>query len=176
MKKLLFTFSMLFLLSSCSQKPISIETLLMEMTNREAPARFPDPEYNLKQFSSYDRATVAPGDSTWFANWDRSMFIRIDSIGGRKEFVMMDAEGPGAIVRFWMTFAGENSGLGILRFYFDHNETPAIEGKAFDILSGNQLVDEPLACSVSDSTEYKARGHNLYLPLPYAKHCKVTYE
>ncbi len=25
-------------------------------------------------------------------------------------------------------------------------------------------------------TDYQQRGHNLYLPIPYSKHCKITYE
>lgn len=161
---------------SCGKQKITLESLLLEMTDREEMAQYPDPEFTLRQFSSYDRATVSPGDSTWFANWDRSMFIRTDTINGRKEFVMMDAAGPGAVVRFWMTFAGENSGKGTMRIYFDNEPEPAIEGTAFDVLSGGLLTGAPLSTSVSDSTEYAHRGHNLYLPLTYAKHCKITYE
>ncbi len=176
MKNCLFFFLTILLFSSCTSKKITLETLLKEMVDREALARFPDPEFMLKQFSSYDRATVSPGDHTWFANWDRSMFIRTDTIGGRKEYVMMDAEGPGAVVRFWMTFAGENAGKGILRIYFDGDTIPAIEGTAFAVLSDSLLTHEPLSASVSDSTAYEHRGHNLYLPLPYARRCLITYE
>lgn len=159
-----------------AKQPISVESLLQEMTDRNCLPQYPDPYYTCKQFSSYDRATTTPDDKSWFANWDRSMFIRTDSLNGRKEYVMMDTEGPGAIVRFWMTFAGEDSGKGILRIYFDNNTEPAIEGSAFDVISGGQLAGAPLSTSVSDLTNYDMRGHNLYLPLPYAKHCKVTYE
>ncbi|MDF1570715.1 MAG: DUF2961 domain-containing protein [Bacteroidales bacterium] len=176
MKKLLFFAGIMLLAVSCGKQKITFESLLLEMTDREEIARYPDPEYSLRQFSSYDRATVSPGDSTWFANWDRSMFIRTDTINGRREYVMMDAEGPGAVVRFWMTFAGENSGKGTMRIYFDNEAEPSIEGTAFEVLSGGLLAGAPLSTSVSDSTEYAHRGHNLYLPLPYAKHCKITYE
>ena len=65
---------------------------------------------------------------------------------------------------------------GILRFYLDRNLEPAIIGSAPYILSGNKLVKGPLAASVSDLTEYKMRGRNLYLPIPYSKRCKITYE
>ncbi len=164
-------------LQSCLKKEaVTIESLLFEMIDRESLAQFPAPAYTLRQFSSYDRATVRPGEPSWFANWDRSMFLRTDSVDGRKEYVMYDAKGPGAIVRFWMTFAGENCGRGILRIYFDNQNEPAIIGTALDILSGALLTAGPLASSVSDSTAYEMRGHNLYLPLPYSKHCKVTYE
>lgn len=166
------------LLAGCRKEPqvITLEGLLSEMTNRESLSQYPDPYYTCKQFSSYDRTTVTPDDKSWFANWDRSMFIRTETNWDRKEYVMMDTEGPGAIVRFWMTFAGENSGKGILRMYLDNDSVPAIEGTAFDIISKGGLVGEPLSASVSDSIAYEMRGHNLYLPIPYAKHCKVTYE
>jgi hypothetical protein len=104
------------------------------------------------------------------------MFIRTEKIDGRTEQIMFDAEGPGAIVRFWMTFGGDHAGKGILRIYFDKQPIPAIEGKADDVLSGKLLTGEPLATSVSDSTKIEMRGHNLYLPLPYSSHCKVTYQ
>ncbi|MEI6142916.1 MAG: glycoside hydrolase family 172 protein [Mariniphaga sp.] len=165
------------LLNSCiSQPTVSIETLLHEMADRESLTRFPEPSFSLKQFSSYDRATTKPGDPSWFANADRTMFIRKEMNNGRTEQVMFDANGPGVIVRFWMTFAGENSGRGTLRIYFDNQENPTIQGTAFDVLSGKLLAGKPLASSVSDSTKYEMRGHNLYLPIPYSAHCKITYE
>jgi len=178
--RILYPYLMVMLctvLSQCAAvKTVSFKSLLNEMTDRDALARYPSADYKLAQFSSYDRATVKPGDSTWFANWDRSMFIRTEHNGGRKEYVMFDAKGPGAVVRFWMTFAGEHSGKGILRFYFDGHNEPAIVGAAVDILSGKGLIDGILATSVSDVTDYQMRGHNLYLPVPYAKSCKITYE
>lgn len=164
-------------LCECSPaKKVSFASLLNELGNRENIARYPAPEYTLAQFSSYDRATVKPGDSTWFANWDRSMFIREEAKENRIEYVMFDTTGPGAVVRFWMTFAGENSGEGILRFYLDGNPDPVMMGPAVNILSGDQVVNGPLATSVSEKTEYKMRGHNFYLPIPYSKSCKITYE
>lgn len=159
-----------------TQQKISVSTLLEEMTDRKRLARFPAPAYTCKQFSSYDRSMVSPEQPGWFGNADRSMFIRTEQNKDRREFVMMDTQGPGAIVRFWMTFAGENSGQGIMRIYIDGNPVPVIEGSPYSILSGNALCDAPLATSVSSQTPYENRGHNLYFPIPYAKHCKVTYE
>ena len=159
-----------------AQKAISIESLLKEMVDRNERAKYPDPAFTCKQFSSYDRATVAKDSPGWFANDDRSMFLRVEKNGDRREFVMMDTEGPGAIVRFWMTFAGTNSGRGIMRIYIDDDAKPAIEGAAFDILSGTTVASAPLATSVSELSPYANRGHNLYFPIPYARRCKVTYE
>ena len=164
-------------LASCRHdRVISLESLLFEMTNREQLPYYPEPFYITRQFSSYDRATVSPAEPGWFANWDRSMFIREEHNNGRKEYIMMDAEGPGAIVRFWMTFAGRGAGEGILRVYFDNEEEPTIEGPAFDVLSRGELTGSPLSCPVSPETQFERRGHNLYLPLPYASHVKVSYE
>lgn len=167
----------LLVLFSCDdqKQTITMSSLLEEMCNRETLARFPDPAYVTKQFSSYDRASVSKDSSSWYANWDRSQFIRTEQTNGRREFVMFDADGPGAIVRFWVTVA-DYSDRGVLRFYLDGAETPVIEGEVLQLISGGMLAAAPLSTSVSELTDYKQRGHNLYLPIPYARHCKVTYE
>lgn len=157
---------------------ISLETLLDEMVDRAALARLPDPPYTCRQASSYDRDTVAPDQPGWFANMDRSQFVRIEERNGRKEYVMMDEAGPGVVVRIWATWhgpGGKDFSNGILRFYLDGSDTPAIEGPITEILDGGGLVTGPLAQGVSPETPYGQRGHNLYLPIPYAKHCKITY-
>ncbi len=164
------------LIQSHAQKTVSIESLLKEMIDRDELAKYPNPHFTCKQFSSYDRASISPDKPGWFANNDCSMFIRVEEKDGRKELVMADAEGPGAIVRFWMTFGGDNPGEGIMRIYVDDYSNPVIEGSPFEILSGNLVTSYPLAASVSDSTPYNMRGHNLYFPIPYAQRCKITYE
>ena len=155
--------------------PITLKSLLHDMTDRQQLTRFPDPAYTTRLFSSYDRASVAPDKPGWFANGDSSQFIREEKAGDRTELVMLDAEGPGAIVRFWVTVAGSKQ-QGILRIYLDNSATPVIEGNVLELLSGGKLCPEPLSTSVSTSTAYLQRGHNLYLPIPYAQHCKITYE
>ncbi|GAI06579.1 unnamed protein product, partial [marine sediment metagenome] len=75
-----------------------------------------------------------------------------------------------------MTFAGQGASEGTLRIYIDNGEEPVITDSVLKILSGGLLAGEPLSASVSPETEYQRRGHNLYLPLPYAEHCKITYE
>jgi hypothetical protein len=158
-----------------SDKPVTVRSLLEEMTDREEAARFPEPAYTSRQFSSYDRESVAPDQPGWYANDDRSHFLRVETHGVRNEHVMLDAEGPGALVRFWVTVAGTD-GSGVLRVYLDGQAEPEIEGPVLDVLSGGALCGYPLAASVSDRTDYLRRGHNLYLPIPYAKRCVVTYE
>ena len=159
-----------------AQKTVTIESLLKEMVDRNEIAKFPDPAFTNKQFSSYDRETVGKNMPGWFANSDRSMFIRVEKANGRTEYVMMDTEGPGAIVRFWMTFSGTNAGRGTMRIYIDDYSKPIIEGSALDILSGNLVVSGILAASVSELTPYENRGHDLYFPITYKQRCKITYE
>jgi hypothetical protein len=149
------------------------------MVDRDALARFPQPAYTCSQSSSYDRDSNDPNNkTTWFANMDRSQFVRIDETNGHKEYVMMDIDGPGAIVRMWATWHGPGGGdfsNGTLRIYIDGADKPAIEGPASDVFDGGLLAAPPLSEGVSPSTPYKQRGHNLYLPIPYARHCKATY-
>ncbi len=166
-------------MQSAAQETVTLESLLKEMIDRDHLARFPSPAYTCRQASSYDRDTVAPDQPGWFANWDRSQFIRVEENAGRREHVMLDVEGPGAVVRIWGTWHGPRGGPfsnGTMRVYLDQSPQPAIEGPIADLISGGALVPPPLSDSVSPESPYERRGHNLYLPIPYAKHCKITYE
>jgi len=167
----------IMLLTQCDTHhgEITLETLLNEMMDREQLAKFPEPDYTLKQFSSYDRMSRIPEHYTWFANSDNNYFIRTEYKNERREFVLFDAEGPGAVVRIWTTFYRYDK-KGTLRFYFDHEPEPRIEGKPIDLISGGKLVGAPLSFSVSEETVFERLGHNLYLPVPYSKHLKITYE
>ncbi|MDD3870848.1 MAG: DUF2961 domain-containing protein, partial [Bacteroidales bacterium] len=169
---------LLTLMVSCQNKPstVTIGTLLEEMTTPTLLSEYPSPAFTCKQFSSYDRRSVAPEQPGWFANHDASWFIREETNNDRREFVMLEANGPGAIVRFWMTFGNEAAYTGTLRMYFDGMEVPEVEGPVMDIISGGKLAPDPLSSSVSPLTDYARRGHNLYLPIPYAKSLKITYE
>ena len=151
-----------------AEKPtVTFESLLDEMVDRDAAARFPQPAYTCRQASSYDRASVsAENQETWMANNDRSFFIREEENDGRVESVMMDAPGPGCVVRFWAT---SGNPIGNIRVYVDGNKEPVINLPAKGLVGGDALVGPPLS-------EVRARGMNLYLPIPYAKHCKITYD
>jgi hypothetical protein len=143
---------------------ISMRSLLDDMTNLTAMAEFPNPPYITKQFSSYDRASTTPANpDTWFANNDCGNYLRIEDRDGRKEHVMADMQGPGAIVRIWSPNPG-----GTLRIYLDGQEKPALEAPMADLLAGKHpQFPRPIAADLS-------MGWNLYFPLPYAKSCKVT--
>ncbi len=145
---------------------ITTESLLRDMTDLATMAEYPNPPYTTKQFSSYDQKSKSPADQStegWFANGDAGQYLRTEENAGRKEYVMMDTAGPGAIVRIWSA-----NPEGVLRIYLDGNPQPVIESPMNRLLGGNfPGLPRPLAGEYS-------KGWNLYLPIPYAKHCKVT--
>jgi hypothetical protein len=157
-----------------SRADVTLESLLHEMTDYAAVARWPQPEFICKQASSYDRGTVAPEKPGWFANSDQNQFIRVEANRGRTEKVMLDADGPGCIVRFWLTT--DRNKKGTIRFYLDGAAEPALAFPAYDLLSGDLKIGPPLAQPHPGYRPDANGGNNFYLPIPYAKHCKITCE
>lgn len=169
----------LFLLTTAScrnDRVITFRSLLKEMADPEAITRFPDPGYRLVQFSSYDRLSIHPDSSGWFANNDYTNFIREEVTDGRREYVMLETEGPGAVVRWWMTFGNANALNSYIRVYIDDVAEPVIEGMAPALLGEDLLAPWPLSSSVSPLTEPQRRGYNLYLPIPFSEKCRITLE
>ena len=172
--RLAITLSLITTVLHAEEKPVTVESLLAEMTDHASVARWPSPEFKVLQASSHDRRTVAPDQPGWFANDDHTQFIRTEHNQGRVEQVMMDAAGPGCIVRFWLTTVQNKN--GVLRIYLDGSETPALSFPAYDLLSGSLGVGEPLALPHPGYTPTGNGGNTLMLPIPYAAHCKVTWE
>lgn len=152
---------------------VNMARLLKEMRDAEQVARYPEPLYTLKQVSSYDRRSTVRNGAGWFANGDFNQFIRQEEQEGRVEYVMMDAEGPGAIVRFWLTCLEKP---GTMRFYFDHETEPTITVPGFDLLKAGLDLGPALLNPHTNYDPQGKGGNTLYLPLVYAKHCKVTWE
>lgn len=168
-------FSILFILctlcgSGQNQQVISLHSLLSEMIDFNSVAKWPKPEFTLKQAGSYDRHSISPELPGWFANDDNNKFIREEIKSGHTEYVMMDTEGPGAIVRFWLTM---QDGQGRLRIYFDNEENASVQIEAYDLKKAGFNIGKAL---LSYHRPEMARGNTMYLPLPYQKHCKVTFE
>jgi hypothetical protein len=165
------------ILPACrNETVITLRSLLRDMASEETLTRFTSPSYRLVQFSSYDRLSVHPDSSGWFANNDYTQFIREEKNEGRREFVMLDSEGPGAIVRWWMTFGNANALNSYIRVYIDGQAEPVIEGMAPQLVGEGLLAPAPLSTSVSPLTEPQRRGYNLYLPIPFSERCKITLE
>jgi hypothetical protein len=159
-----------------ANRTISLESLLREMLDRDRMARWPKPEYTCRQASSYDRRSKTPDDPEgWFANNDWSQFLRSEVHQGRREWVLMDADGPGCVVRIWwggMMPPKERR----IRFYLDGSDTPAIEAPAYELLAGGLLAGRPLSIENARGAPGAPGGMNLFLPIPYAKSCKITWD
>lgn len=153
---------------------VTLESLLAEMTDFEAVARWPDPEFTCLQASSHDRRTVAPDQRGWFANDDHTQYIRTEENAGRRENVMMEDDGPGAVVRFWLTTIKNKK--GVLRVYLDEKPEPVLIFPAFDLLAGELKLGTSLAIPHPGYSATDNGGNTLMLPIPYAKHCKITWE
>lgn len=172
-KKLLFFILMFASRFAIGQTEVSTASLLREMISAEVVTRWPHPLYQTFQASSYDRKSVAPDQRGWYANADASQYIREEVLNGRREKVMMDEDGPGAIVRFWLTTFKRK---GTLRIYFDHQKEPEITIPAYDLM---KIGFNPGRALLSPHSSYETEakgGSTLYLPMPYLKHCKVTFE
>ena len=86
-----------------------------------------------------------------------------------QEFVLMEDQGAGVIVRSWMPWVGQKNSktTSILRIYLDGSSKPAIEGNMFELFQGQGLVPFPLAHT-------SLRSAVSFFPIPYAQGCKVT--
>ncbi|MFZ4506977.1 MAG: DUF2961 domain-containing protein [Fimbriimonas sp.] len=144
-----------------------METLLPQMHDLSHLTQKANPGYTMAQASSYDRATK-PGTETkpeWFANGDAGHFVREEVNNGRKEYVMADLKGPGAVVRIWSA-----NPAGVIRFYIDGESEARYAQRMQPLLTGAVAPFEaPFAYEAS-------RGTNLYFPIPYAKSLKVTVD
>ncbi|BDS05853.1 hypothetical protein NT6N_08930 [Oceaniferula spumae] len=164
---------------TAAAEPVTIESLLHEMVDRDAVASFPKKDFRLKLASSFNRVSLAgPKDErAWFANGDlngneeKGNFVRIEQNNGRKEIVMMDQQGPGAVVRTWIPWrniGAQSRGEPIIwRVYLDGSDTPVIEGDQHELFQGKGLVPYPLAHG-------SLRSAVSFFPIPYAKSCKIT--
>jgi hypothetical protein len=170
-----------------AESPVTMESLLEEMVDPAALARWPQPAFACKQASSYDRAKKDKADlSTWFANKDYEQFIRVETNGARREWVIMEHSGPGAIVRFWLPLEPSKDSQ-VIRFYFDGSAMPAIESKFNELLSGRGLVPPPFAFVAWNETDLRVQmasapatlrgvAGDLYLPIAFARGCKITLD
>ena len=168
---LLFLFSLVPVAAAAG---VTLKSLLNEAVDYAAAARWPVPGYTLHQASSYDRAEVAADQPGWFGNNDFSQYLRAETNGARVEQVMLDADGPGCIVRFWLTTVKNKKGT--LRIYLDGQKEPVLVFPAYDLLAGPLAIPAPWLLAHPGYEPAENGGNTLRLPIPYAKHCKITWE
>lgn len=157
---------------------VTLSGLLDEMVSLEEAALYPSLAYTTHQASSYDRHSVTPGTPGWFANYDGLGYIRKEVNEGRTEMVMMEHEGPGVITRIWLTSLTDKD--AVIRFYFDGSEKPDWTIGSFNLKEFDTPLQEagvsPLGRGFVQPVTGWHRGSNLWLPIPFGKGCKVTFE
>lgn len=176
MKKLMWVVCVLLFSGGLAfgQQEITMQQLLREMVDRNALTLWPDSvPYRTLQASSYNRASVAPDRPGWFADSDGVFCIRTETNrNGQTEWVLMEDEGPGVITKIWAVcfyYGLDNRTGGNINIYLDGADEPAIRCNFFDFVQGRAFVRPPLAAT-------SRRAGNCYLPIPYAKGCKVTMD
>jgi hypothetical protein len=154
---------------------ITLKSLLAEMADPAAVARFPVPEYQCLQASSYNRASTnrnQPDQSAtgWFADSDGTGFIRAETIHDQQEWVIMEHKGPGCITRMWTPFFyydfNNRTGPNV-HVYLDGADTPVLDESLIKLVLGEGSFRPPLAAPT-------ARAGDSYVPIPFAKSCKIT--
>ena len=100
-------------------------SLLGEMIDLERLARLPAARFTAGQAASTDRRSRRPEDGeSWFANDDfvtetQPNLVRVETRpDGGKRYVLLDTDGPGAIVRIWTATTA-----GTLRIHIDGDAT-----------------------------------------------------
>ena len=150
---------------------ISVLSLVDDMIDLDRLARLPEDDFAARQQSSYDRRSRRPGEESWFANDDfvtpaAPNLVRVEALPeGDRRYVLLDAEGPGALTRLWTA-----TPAGTLRVYIDDGTTPALEAPMAALLSGEVMPFEVPFAQVT------AMGFSLYFPIPYRSHCLVTLD
>lgn len=162
-RRVLAVASVLLLAASVQAEELDFSYFVRALT---ALDRLPilDDGVTCAQFSSYDRASrydeKADTYIAWGANGDSGHYVRIEPDG---EAVMAEMQGPGCIVRIWSA-----NPQGKIRFYLDGDTRPTYEWSFADLFADKvPPFKSPIAGMAG-------RGANSYLPIPYARSCKVT--
>jgi hypothetical protein len=165
--------SILALMIGCRQTDeVNLNSLLHEMVDREQLTRFPDINYKCLQTSSYNRESVSPDKPGWFADSDGTGFIRTEENNGQTEWVIMEDNGPGVITKIWAVcfyYELQDTTGANIKFYLDGADEPVINTNFFALVKGQDFVEPPFAGE-------SIRAGNLYLPIAYAKSCKITMD
>ena len=146
----LLTFLLPALPAHSAPVPIGVDTLLRRETDLSQLPKLRDWASSLQ--SSYDRTG---------GNGDAQNFLSMTG----KTATLADLTGPGAVVRLWS--ANPN---GQIKVYIDDAPTPVIDAPFANLFDGSLPAFAP------PLTQASSGGFYSYLPLPYAKHCRITVD
>jgi hypothetical protein len=148
-----------------AQPTLTYEDLVRRLTDMEHLATLPAVGETTAQWSSYDRKSrydPATGKYLgWDANGDNDGCIRKEG----EQFVLAEMTGPGCIFRIWSAAPKE----GHVRIYLDGATEPAVDLPFVGYFNGKHA---PFNRSALVHTV--AQGWNNYVPIPYAKSCKIV--
>lgn len=146
-------------------RKLSYPDLVRQLTDLEQLAVLPDPGENCLQWSSYDRSSRYEEDRylNWDANGDGNGCLRKEG----NLWVLGEMEGPGCIRRIWSAAPGQ----GRVMIYLDGNPVPAVDLPFVEYFDRSQ---KPFNYSALNYTA--ARGWNCFVPIPFAKSCKIVAE
>jgi hypothetical protein len=156
---------------SAAAETYTYASLARRLMDLERLAVLPADGETCQQWSSYDRASrydVASGKYVaWDANGDGGQFIRQEG----ETHVMAEMQGPGCIWRIWSATAEQ----GHVKIYLDGQQEPAVDLPFQEYFTGKSrpFAYPGLSYQLAD---VGSRGHNLYVPIPYQKSCKVVAE
>jgi len=147
--------------------PVTLPSLLREITDLEQITRFPSPTYETVQVSSATRRSDVVRDEAISATTPTpgaESALRTLRTDAGSESILFESDGPGAIAHLLLR-AEEK---GILRVYLDGSPIPIIEGSLEEIASGRVV---PLAGPFVSAREGTL---SIDFPIPYQSHCRVT--
>lgn len=149
--------------SGICAEPLTYADIAARLTRMERLAEPVVPGEKTGASTSHDRAssydTAAGSYRNWSANGDGSGSIRRDGEGE----VMVDLSGPGVLWRVWSAKAEG----GHIRIYLDGSPTPVVDKPFRDFYADCEKEYPGLAMTLS-------QGRNAYIPIPFAKSCKVV--
>jgi hypothetical protein len=150
------------------------------MTDLTGLAEFPYPTYRTVQFSSYDRRSVQPEGSEWFANSDGfggepvpgfEAVLSEPGEDGIGQYLIADVQGPGALVRTW-TAAIE----GTVQLWLDGQSEPVFDGSADDFFHRYLDAYEQSANLDRDLLERTLYQRDaVYAPMPFARGMRLVW-
>ena len=163
-----------------SDATVTLGSLLAELIDPMRPVRARDGEFTAWLETSRNPAASDPANrAAWFANDDRDHFARIEERNGRREWVLCDVEGPGAVVRLW-TAMEEAHASTRLRIYLDGESEPRIEANFHDLLVGRSNFAFPIAMATAPGDPLRmpgrAAGALSLMPIPFAKRFIATLD
>ncbi|WP_159076419.1 DUF2961 domain-containing protein [Flagellimonas amoyensis] len=152
-----------------SSQHLTYTDLLKRLYDQERLTFVPIPDEKTATFSSYDRSsqydTLQQKYVSWGANGDGDGYIRKEG----EEIVVFEDDGPGVIWRFWSALAKE----GHIKIYIDGQKNPIID-KPFRAFFETFEADIP-PMNFPELVKTLSRGRNSFIPIPYQKHCKITF-